>query len=88
MELCASPVKELALENGLPVFQPVKMRDGHALAQIKALEPDILVVVAYGRILPDDILAVPKYGAINVHGSLLPKYHGSGPYTVGGAQRR
>ena len=78
MELCASPVKELALENGLPVFQPVKMRDGTALAQIKALEPDILVVVAYGRILPDDI-AVPKYGAINVHGSLLPKYRGAAP---------
>ena len=79
MELCASPVKELALENGLPVFQPVKMRDGMALAQIKALEPDILVVVAYGRILPDDILAAPKYGAINVHGSLLPKYRGAAP---------
>ena len=79
MELCASPVKELALENGLPVFQPVKMRDGTALAQIKALEPDILAVVAYGRILPDDILAVPKYGAINVHGSLLPKYRGAAP---------
>ena len=79
MELCASPVKELALENGLPVFQPMKMRDGTALAQIKALEPDILVVVAYGRILPDDILAVPKYGAINVHGSLLPKYRGAAP---------
>ena len=79
MELCASPVKEFALENGLPVFQPVKMRDGTALAQIKALEPDILVVVAYGRILPDDILAVPKYGAINVHGSLLPKYRGAAP---------
>ena len=79
MELCASPVKELALANGLPVFQPAKMRDGTALAQIKALEPDILVVVAYGRILPDDILAVPKYGAINVHGSLLPKYRGAAP---------
>ena len=79
MELCASPVKELALENNLPVFQPVKMRDGTALAQIKALEPDILVVVAYGRILPGDILAVPKYGAINVHGSLLPKYRGAAP---------
>ena len=79
MELCASPVKELALENGLPVFQPAKMRDGTALTQIKALEPDILVVVAYGRILPDDILVVPKYGAINVHGSLLPKYRGAAP---------
>lgn len=79
MELAASPVKALALENGIPVYQPVKMRDGTALEMIKALEPDILVVVAYGRILPDDILAVPKYGAINVHGSLLPKYRGAAP---------
>lgn len=79
MELCASPVKELALEHNIPVYQPQKMRDGTALEQIKALEPDILVVVAYGRILPDDILAVPSYGAINVHGSLLPKYRGAAP---------
>ena len=79
MELAASPVKVLALENGIPVYQPVKMRDGTALEMIKALEPDILVVVAYGRILPDDILAVPEYGAINVHGSLLPKYRGAAP---------
>lgn len=79
MELSFSPVKELALANALPVFQPIKMRDGTALEQIKALEPDILVVVAYGRILPDEILAVPKYGAINVHGSLLPKYRGAAP---------
>lgn len=79
MEMSYSPVKELALWHELPVFQPVKMRDGQALEQIKALEPDILVVVAYGRILPDDILAVPKYGAVNVHGSLLPKYRGAAP---------
>lgn len=79
MELAASPVKVLALENGIPVYQPVKMRDGTTLEMIKALEPDILVVVAYGRILPDDILAVPEYGAINVHGSLLPKYRGAAP---------
>ena len=79
MEMSYSPVKELALQHNLPVFQPVKMRDGQALEQIKALEPDILVVVAYGRILPDDILAVPKYGAVNVHGSLLPKYRGAAP---------
>lgn len=79
MELSFSPVKELALANALPVFQPIKMRDGTALERIKALEPDILVVVAYGRILPDEILAVPKYGAINVHGSLLPKYRGAAP---------
>lgn len=79
MELAYSPVKALALEHSLPVFQPVKMRDGTALAAVKSLAPDILVVVAYGRILPDDMLAVPKYGAINVHGSLLPKYRGAAP---------
>lgn len=79
MELSASPVKQLAESHGLPVFQPAKMRDGTALEMLKSLEPDILVVVAYGRILPDDILALPKYGAINVHGSLLPKYRGAAP---------
>ena len=79
MEMSFSPVKELALEHGIPVYQPVKMRDGTAYEQIKALAPDILVVVAYGRILPDDILALPKYGAVNVHGSLLPKYRGAAP---------
>ncbi len=79
MELSFSPVKEIALQAQIPVYQPEKMRDGTAYAQIKALEPDILVVVAYGRILPDDILALPRYGAINVHGSLLPKYRGAAP---------
>ena len=79
MEMSFSPVKQTAVANGLPVFQPEKMRDGTALSQIKALSPDILVVVAYGRLLPDDILAVPKYGAVNVHGSLLPKYRGAAP---------
>ena len=79
MQLAFSPVKELALANDIPVYQPVKMRDGTALEIIKSLNPDILVVVAYGRILPDDILAVPKYGAINVHASLLPKYRGAAP---------
>ena len=79
MEMAFSPVKELALAHGLPVCQPEKMRDGTAYAQIKALAPDILVVVAYGRILPDDILALPKYGAVNVHGSLLPGTGGQLP---------
>lgn len=79
METSFSPVKTLALEHGLPVFQPNKMRDGTALRQIEDCKPDILVVVAYGRILPDDILAVPRYGAINVHASLLPKYRGAAP---------
>ena len=79
MELAPSPVKVLAEANGIPVFQPAKMRDGTALTMLKSLAPDILVVVAYGRILPDDILAVPPYGTINVHGSLLPKYRGAAP---------
>lgn len=79
METGFSPVKEIAIEHNIPVFQPLKMRDGTALSQIQGLSPDILAVVAYGRILPDDILAVPQYGAVNVHGSLLPKYRGAAP---------
>ena len=79
MKLSYSPVKELALENNIPVYQPTKLRDGTATELIKSLKPDILVVVAYGRILPDDMLEVPKYGAINVHASLLPKYRGAAP---------
>ncbi len=79
MEVTFSPVKQLAIDHDIPVFQPEKMRDGTALAALKSLEPDLVVVVAYGRILPDDILAVPKLGTINVHGSLLPKYRGAAP---------
>lgn len=79
MKLSYSPVKELALENNIPVYQPTKLRDGTATELIKSLRPDILVVVAYGRILPDDMLEVPKYGTINVHASLLPKYRGAAP---------
>ncbi len=74
-----SPVKELAVASGLPVFQPVKLRDGSAEALLRSLAPDVLVVVAYGRILPDELLAVPRLGAINVHGSLLPAYRGAAP---------
>lgn len=79
LEIKFSPVKQLALDSGLPVYQPEKMRDGTAHEIVKSLEPDVIVVVAYGRILPDDILEVPKYGCINVHGSLLPKYRGAAP---------
>ena len=79
MEMSFSPVKELALKNALPVYQPEKMRDGTALEILRELRPDILVVVAYGRILPDEILALPRYGAVNVHGSLLPQYRGAAP---------
>ncbi len=79
MALSASPVKELALRYEIPVFQPEKMRDGTALEALKGLSPDILAVVAYGRILPPEILEVPGFGAVNVHGSLLPKYRGAAP---------
>lgn len=79
MDLAVSPVKELALRSDLPVYQPEKMKDGTALSIIRQLQPDILVVVAYGRILPDEILSVPPFGAVNVHGSLLPKYRGAAP---------
>lgn len=79
LDVTYSPVKTLALEHNIPVYQPAKMRDGEALAIMQELKPDIMVVVAYGKILPDDILAVPPLGAINVHGSLLPQYRGAAP---------
>lgn len=78
-KLQPTPIKECALAHNIPVFQPVKMRDGTALAQIQALVPELIVVAAYGRILPDDILACPPKGCINVHSSLLPKYRGAAP---------
>ncbi len=77
-KLAACAVKELALEK-IPVYQPEKLRDGTVLEILRELAPELIVVVAYGRILPEDILALPKYGCINVHGSLLPKYRGSAP---------
>lgn len=73
------PVKELALRLGLPVEQPTKLRDGVLTKALSALQPDAFVVVAYGRILPPDLLAVPKLGPWNVHASLLPKYRGAAP---------
>lgn len=79
MKLQAPPVKELALEVGIPVFQPEKMKDGTALSIIQELEPELIVVAAYGRILPRDMLDYPKFGCINVHSSLLPKYRGAAP---------
>lgn len=79
MKLFASPVKEIALSAGIPVFQPEKMRDGTALEMLKSLSPDLVVVVAYGRLIPDELLAVPPKGTINIHGSLLPKYRGAAP---------
>ena len=71
-KLAFSPVKEYALSQGLTVYQPTKLRDGTALELIRTLAPELTVVAAYGRILPEDILAAPKLGSINVHSSLLP----------------
>ena len=80
MKLVASPVKEVAVVAGIPVFQPENFREGETVEQLRALQPDICAVVAYGRILPQKVLDVPKYGCINIHASLLPKYRGSAPY--------
>lgn len=74
-----SEVKEKALELGLPVLQPVRARDPEFVEQIRALEPECIVVVAFGQILPKSLLEIPKYGCVNVHGSLLPKYRGAAP---------
>ena len=78
-KLTPSPVKEYALSQGLTVYQPQKMRDGEALAVVRELEPELIVVAAYGKILPEEILQTPPYGSINVHSSLLPKYRGAAP---------
>ena len=79
MKLQPTPVKEFCLEHAIPVFQPTKLRDGTALAQIRELAPELIVVAAYGRILPDEILDYPAKGCINVHSSLLPRYRGAAP---------
>lgn len=78
-KLGMSPVKELAIENNIPVYQPVKARDKEFIDKIKSLNPDVIVVVAFGQILPKEILEIPKLGCINVHVSLLPKYRGAAP---------
>lgn len=79
MKLQPTPVKLCAQAHDIPVFQPTKLRDGTALETIRQLAPDLIVVAAYGRILPQEILDYPRYGCINVHSSLLPKYRGSAP---------
>ncbi len=80
MKLVASPVKEVALAAGIPVFQPETFREEESVEQLRALKPDICAVVAYGRILPQKVLDVPTFGCINIHASVLPKYRGSAPY--------
>lgn len=74
-----SPVKQFGLDNDIEVIQPKRMKDEEVIAKIKEINPDLIVVVAYGKILPKEIIDIPKYGIINVHSSLLPKYRGASP---------
>ncbi|WP_020674633.1 methionyl-tRNA formyltransferase [Geopsychrobacter electrodiphilus] len=78
-KLAPPPVKELALQHDLPVLQPLKLRNPEAVEELRALNPDLIVVVAYGQILPRAVLDIPQYGCINVHASLLPLYRGAAP---------
>ena len=83
MKMVYSPVKEVALAAGLPVYQPENFRTDEPVEQLKALQPDIVAVVAYGRILPQRVLDIPAKGCVNIHASLLPQYRGSAPYQWG-----
>ena len=80
MKMVFSAVKEVAISHNLPVFQPEHFREEETVEQLRALQPDVLAVVAYGRILPQRVLDIPKLGCINIHASLLPQYRGSAPY--------
>ena len=80
MKMVFSPVKEVALAAGIPVFQPENFREEETVEQLRSLNPDICAVVAYGRILPQKVLDIPRCGCINIHASLLPQYRGSAPY--------
>ena len=78
-KLVPSPVKAWAVERGLPIYQPVKVKTAEAVDELKMLKPDLIVVVAFGQILSQEILDIPPYGCINVHASLLPRYRGAAP---------
>ena len=80
MKLAYSPVKEIALAHDLPVFQPENFREEETVEALRQLRPDVVAVVAYGRILPQRVLDIPEKGCINIHASLLPSYRGSAPY--------
>jgi len=79
MKVSYTPVKELALEHGTPVYQPDTLRDGSVAAILNELQCDLIAVVAYGKFLPREILELPRYGCVNIHASLLPKYRGAAP---------
>ena len=78
-ELTPSPVKVIAKREGIKVYQPLKVRDEEFVDTLRAYNPDVMVVVAFGQIIPLSILKMPKYGCVNIHGSLLPKYRGAAP---------
>jgi len=78
-KLTAGPVKQYAAEQGIPVLQPVSLRDETVVAELKALRPDMLIVAAYGLILPQDVLDIPTHGCVNVHASALPRWRGAAP---------
>ncbi len=80
MKMVYSAVKEVAIANNLPVFQPENFREDGAVEELKALQPDVIAVVAYGRILPQRVLDIPTKGCVNIHASILPQYRGSAPY--------
>ena len=79
MKLTASPVKTAAMSRNISVYQPASMRDPECVALIRSLSPDLIVTAAYGKILPESLLAIPARGCLNVHASLLPKYRGAAP---------
>ena len=78
-KLQPTPVKAVALEHGIPVLQPVKVREPEVIEQLRGYGADLIAVTAFGQILPEEILNMPKYGCINIHASLLPKYRGAAP---------
>lgn len=78
-EMQFTPVKQCAIDNGIDVYQPERVRDGEFVDVLRNLSPDVIVVVAFGQILPKEVLELPRYGCINVHASLLPKYRGAAP---------
>lgn len=80
MKLAYSPVKEVALAHQLPIYQPENFREDATVEQLRSLQPDVIAVVAYGRILPQRVLDIPGNGCINIHASILPQYRGSAPY--------
>ena len=80
MKMVYSPVKEVAIARGIPVFQPENFREDATVEELAALQPDVCAVVAYGRILPQRVLDIPTKGCINIHASVLPQYRGSAPY--------